>query len=104
MRDSKHNRLVISASKAIHLTAAFVSILSLEAAMLTAFGGEENPIFRFFVGILIGVTEFIGIAIAYPLYTHITNKERERLAPEILWLSDTWITERKETSSHEFPL
>lgn len=42
----------------------------------------------FLIGVLVGIVGLIGVACAYPLYTHITKKERERLAPEILKLSD----------------
>ena len=45
IRYRKYNSPVISASKVINLAAAFVSMLSLETAMLTAFGEEERPIF-----------------------------------------------------------
>lgn len=42
----KYNSPVLSASKAIGLAAASVSMLTLEAAMLTAFGGDDSPTFR----------------------------------------------------------
>lgn len=37
---------VMSAAKVINLTAALVSMLSLETAMLTQFGAAEDPVFR----------------------------------------------------------
>lgn len=42
----------------------------------------------FFLGIPIGIAGIIGIALAYPAYQRITQKERERLAPEILKLAE----------------
>lgn len=42
----KYNSPVLSASKAIRLATASVSMLTLETAMLTAFGGDESPAFR----------------------------------------------------------
>lgn len=42
----------------------------------------------FFPGVLIGLIGLAGVICAYPLYSHITRKERERLAPEILKLAD----------------
>lgn len=39
-------------------------------------------------GIIIGIVGLLGVAAAYPLYLHITKKERERIAPEILRLSE----------------
>lgn len=39
-------------------------------------------------GIVIGLIGILGVALAYPLYTYITKKEREKIAPEILRLTD----------------
>jgi len=42
----------------------------------------------FVPGIIIGLVGIGGVVLAYPVYTHITVKERQRLAPEILRLTD----------------
>ena len=42
----------------------------------------------FLPGIAIGIAGLLGIAAAWPLYTHITKKERARLAPEILRITE----------------
>ena len=42
----------------------------------------------FIPGIVIGLVGIILVSLAYPLYTHITQKEREKMAPEILRLTD----------------
>lgn len=42
----------------------------------------------FIPGIIIGVVGIIGVIIAYPVYSAITEKRREKLAPEIIRLSD----------------
>lgn len=39
-------------------------------------------------GIIIGLFGMVGVTAAYPLFAHITKKERERLAPEILQLTE----------------
>ena len=39
-------------------------------------------------GIMIGVVGIIGIISAYPLYIYVTKKQREKVAPEIIKLSD----------------
>ena len=39
-------------------------------------------------GIIIGVVGMIGVIAAYPIYNFITKKQREKLAPEIIRLSD----------------
>lgn len=40
------------------------------------------------IGIIIGVIGIFMVSLAYPLYMRITRKERERIAPEILRLTD----------------
>ena len=40
------------------------------------------------IGIPIGILGIVLIAVAYPLYTNITRHERERIAPEILRLTE----------------
>lgn len=42
----------------------------------------------FVVGIAVGVVGIAAIACAYPLYNHTLKKERERIAPEIIRLTD----------------
>lgn len=42
----------------------------------------------FIPGIVIGCVGLIGVCMAYPLYLRIMTKERERIAPEILALTD----------------
>lgn len=42
----------------------------------------------FIPGIIIGVIGIIGVACAYPVYNYITKKQRDKLAPEIMRLSD----------------
>lgn len=40
------------------------------------------------VGIVVGVAGLVLLALAYPLYNRTLKKEREKIAPEILRLSD----------------
>lgn len=42
----------------------------------------------FILGIVVGVIGIITLSLAYPLYNYITKKERERIAPEIIRLTD----------------
>ena len=46
VKTRRHKSPILSASKAINLVAAMVSILSLETAMLAQFGGNDDPMFR----------------------------------------------------------
>jgi len=41
------------------------------------------------LGIVIGIVGILPVCLAYPLYTRTLKKEREKIAPEILRLSDT---------------
>lgn len=40
------------------------------------------------VGIIIGIVGIVGVSLAYPVYMHIVKKEREKVAPEIIRLTD----------------
>lgn len=42
----------------------------------------------FIPGVVIGVIGIAIISVAYPLYNHVIRKEREKIAPEILRLTD----------------
>lgn len=42
----------------------------------------------FVPGIVIGIVGIFGVSLAYPMYTKVTKRERERIAPEILRLAD----------------
>lgn len=39
-------------------------------------------------GIIIGIIGITGVAAAYPVYIHITKKQREKMASEIIRLTD----------------
>lgn len=41
-----------------------------------------------FIGIPVGIVGMVLVALAYPIYTRTLKKERERIAPEILKISD----------------
>ncbi|HIZ56141.1 MAG TPA: hypothetical protein H9671_08075 [Firmicutes bacterium] len=42
----------------------------------------------FIPGVILGIIGMAIVVAAYPLYTHITKKEREKLAPQILKLTE----------------
>lgn len=44
--------------------------------------------YSFVVGIIIGVVGIIMVSVAYPIYNAIVTKEREKIAPEILRITD----------------
>lgn len=44
--------------------------------------------FAMVLGIILGLVGMVMVALAYPIYNHTLKKEREKIAPEILRLSD----------------
>lgn len=43
----------------------------------------------FVPGIAVGLIGILGVCLSYPIYTHVTKKERDRIAPEILRLTES---------------
>lgn len=42
----------------------------------------------FVLGIVVGIIGIAAVSTAYPLYNYVTKKEREKIAPEIIRLTD----------------
>lgn len=42
----------------------------------------------FIIGIVVGVVGIVGMVLAYPIYKIVTKKQREKLMPRIIELSD----------------
>ena len=45
----------------------------------------------FVLGIIVGIVGIVMVSAAYPLYSYVTKKEREKIAPEIIRLTDELI-------------
>ncbi|MDE6789166.1 MAG: hypothetical protein K2J47_07605 [Ruminococcus sp.] len=43
---------------------------------------------EFIIGVIIGVVGMAILAAAYPIFKYVTNKQREKIAPEILRLTE----------------
>jgi len=54
---------------------------------MTDFGAFVGPA-ALIVGSIIGIIGMVLVALAYPLYNHILKREQNRVAPEILRLTD----------------
>lgn len=67
------------------LIVGIVSTLIMGLGMCCTMVWGEN---LFVPGIVIGVIGIIGICAAYPLYIRVTKKQRDKLAPEIMRLTD----------------
>jgi len=50
--------------------------------------GSALGVFALMLGILMGIAGMILVALAYPVYNRVLKKERARIAPEILRLTD----------------
>ena len=61
-----------------------MSLIMTDLAVLLGMTGMTNVI----VGIVLGVFGIVLVALAYPMYSKILKRERERIAPEILRLTD----------------
>lgn len=61
-----------------------MSLIMTDLAVLLGMTGMTNMI----VGIITGVSGIILAALAYPVYSKVLKRERERIAPEILRLTD----------------
>lgn len=79
------DRSVTRKGTAVSIVMGIIGALTLGIGMCCAMVWME----RWFVpGIVIGLVGIILVSLAYPLYTRITQKEREKVAPEILRLTD----------------
>lgn len=47
-----------------------------------------SVIFTMLLGIIVGIAGMLLVALAYPVYNYVLKKERARIAPEILRLTD----------------
>ncbi len=90
---------VNSRGTAVSLIVGVLSVLILGFGMSlvmttdlpTALGLERVP--AMFVGISTGLVGIIGVVVAYPLYHAVTERERRRVAPEIIRLTDELLQE-----------
>ena len=56
--------------------------------VMTDLGALLPDLLALFLGLAVGVVGIVGVALAYPIYKAITKKERERIAPEVLRISE----------------
>ena len=61
-----------------------MSLVMTDLSVLLGMTGMANMI----VGIIVGVLGIILAALAYPVYSKVLKREREKIAPEILRLTD----------------
>ena len=79
------DRSVTRKGTAVSIVVGIIGALTLGIGMCCAMVWMAQ---WFVPGIVIGLVGIILVSLAYPLYTRITQKEREKVAPEILRLTD----------------
>ena len=75
-----------AASLAVGIIGALIMGTGMSLAM-TEIGAALGSL-SMVIGIVIGIVGMVLVALAYPLYNRVLKKQRERIAPEILRLSD----------------
>ena len=75
-----------AASLAIGIIGALIMGTGMSLAM-TDIGAALGSL-AMVIGIVIGIVGMVLVALAYPLYNRVLKKQREKIAPEILRLSD----------------
>ena len=77
-------------AQAASLAAGIIGTLILGTGMSLAMTdiGSALGSLAMIIGIAIGIVGMVLVALAYPLYNRVLKKQRERLAPKILQLTD----------------
>lgn len=81
----KLDRSVTRPGTIVSLIVGIISSLVLGVGMCCTMVWADT---MFVPGIIIGIVGILGVIAAYPLYNMITKRQRVKLAPEILLLSD----------------
>lgn len=56
--------------------------------ILTDIGAMLGTALSMIIGVILGIVGIILVCLAYPIYNHTLTKEREKIAPEIIRLTD----------------
>ena len=75
-----------AASLAVGITGALIMGTGMSLAMTDI--GAVLGSFAMVLGIAVGIVGMVLVALAYPIYNRVLKKNREKIAPEILRLSD----------------
>lgn len=75
-----------AASLAVGVVGALIMGTGMSLAM-TQIGAALGSL-AMVIGILVGIVGMVLVALAYPLYNRVLKKQRKKIAPQILRLSD----------------
>ena len=56
--------------------------------VMTEIGAALGTMLSMIIGICVGIIGIVLVSLAYPVYNRTLKKEREKIAPEILRLTD----------------
>ena len=76
-----------TAALAVGIVGALIMGIGMSLVM-TDIGAVLGTVLAMIIGISIGVVGIVLVCLAYPIYNRIVKKEREKIAPEILRLTD----------------
>lgn len=82
------DKSVTDKSTAVSLAVGIVGALVLGFGMSCCMVWKDT---LFVVGIIVGIIGIALVSAAYPVYNYVTKKEREKIAPEIIRLTDELI-------------
>lgn len=80
------NKKAQAASLAVGIIGALILGTGMSLAM-TEIGAALGSL-AMILGIVVGLAGMVLVALAYPIYNRVLKKERERIAPEVLRLTD----------------
>lgn len=76
-----------AAALAVGIVGALIMGIGMSLVM-TDIGAALGTVLAMVIGISIGVVGIVLVCLAYPIYNRTLKKEREKIAPEILRLTD----------------
>lgn len=76
-----------TAALAVGIVGALIMGIGMSLVM-TDIGAVLGTVLAMIIGIIIGVVGIVLVCLAYPIYNRTLKKEREKIAPEILRLTD----------------
>lgn len=85
--DASVNSKAMTASLVVGIIGALAAGLGMSIVM-TDIGEALGEVLAMVVGIVIGIVGIILVCLAYPIYNRTLKKRREKIAPEILRLTD----------------
>lgn len=85
--DASVNSKASAAALAVGIVGALLMGIGMSLVM-TDIGAALGAVLSMIIGISIGVVGIVLVCLAYPIYNRTLKKEREKIAPEILRLTD----------------